>query len=290
MGDELTDTIDGNLVSYDNYFVLGLGGHSNAGSAVRAIEIWFGDHRFYLGAPAGGFKPGQTITYDFNENNDPTLWEEIDPDDWDTVKLVTESGDGLQVERVEMVHSSEQVLDTTVNAWLDKRYGKILDFSIDIAMKRWERVGYSRVSIIYYASQDLGQTGCIKYISTDHWWCSEFASYLCHKIGLDTPLPPGVNIGTSTMKDWFVDNGRYFSKADVHAGKYRVKPGDYVAVNPSTDAPTGGHTVIFREWASIAGTNPANGDTYRTIEGNSGNAVRLRQRDWDDVVYIGKTQ
>jgi hypothetical protein len=287
MGDEATDTIDGHVVSYDNYFVLGLGSHSNAGSTVRAIEIWFGDHQFFLGAPAGGFKPGQSLLYDFNDNTAPWLWEEIDPDDWDTVRLITGSGDGIQVERVEMVHSSEQVLDTTVNAWLDKRYGKIIDFSIDIAMKRWERAGYPRTTILYYASQDLGQTGSIKYVNADEWWCSEFVSYHCRMIGLDTPAGA---IGVTTLKTWFEDHGRGFSKADVEAGKYRVKPGDYFSVNPETNKPNGTHSVIFREWANKAGTNPANGDRYRTIEGNHGNAVTMCRRDWDDVAFIGTTQ
>jgi hypothetical protein len=61
-------------------------------------------------------------------------------------------------------------------------------------------------------------------------------------------------------------------------------------VNPTTLEPNGSHSVIFREWASKAGTDPADGDTYRTIEGNSGNAVRIRERDWDRVKYVGRTQ
>ncbi len=290
MGDESDDRIHGNLVVLDNYLILGIGNHSNAGSSVRAIELWIGDHRFFRGAPLDGFKPSTNLFYDFNNNADPSLWEAIDPDDWDTVKLVTESGDGIQVKRVEMVHSSEQVLDTEVNAWLDRHYGKILDFSIDIATKRWERVGYSRISVIYYASQDLGQTGCIKYISTDHAWCSEFASFQFRRIGINTPLPAGTNIATSTLKTWFQDHSRYFSRADVESGKYRVKPGDYFAVNATSDEPDGSHSVIFREWASMAGTDPRSGDIYRTIEGNSGNAVRLRERDWNKVVFVGRTQ
>jgi hypothetical protein len=92
------------------------------------------------------------------------------------------------------------------------------------------------------------------------------------------------------MRTWFEDHGRYNSKADVEAGKYRVKPGDYLAVNPSSNKPNGTHTVLFREWASKAGTDPADGDTYRTIEGNHGNAVCMCQRGWIKVAFVGSTQ
>jgi hypothetical protein len=285
MGDEVDDK-----GQFDNYFVLETGAHANAGSAVRSIELWLGDFQVLLNAPAGGFLPNQIIEWDLNSTDCPGCWESMDPDAWDDVRLVTLSGDGLQVERVEMVHSNELVLETDVNAWLDRRYGAVLDFSLNTGMKRWEEVDNTRSTVLYYAGQDLGQTGCVKYISTDHKWCSEFASWCIRKTGLSTPLPPGVNIGTVDMEDWFRDNGRKFTKAEVEAGDYNVHPGDYMTLWATTNEPTGSHSVLFRGWDALAGRSPRNGDTFNTIEGNSGNAVRRRVRDWSDVVFVGRTQ
>ena len=93
------------------------------------------------------------------------------------------------------------------------------------------------------------------------------------------------------MSNWFQTNGRKFTKADVESGKYTPHEGDHVAIKPTTDEPTGSHSVLFRSWASIATPgSPANEDTFNTIEGNTSNAVRVSTRNWSDVVFVGNAQ
>jgi hypothetical protein len=93
------------------------------------------------------------------------------------------------------------------------------------------------------------------------------------------------------MTNWFQSEGRRFSKSEVESGKYNPHSGDYVSLWATADEPTGSHSVLFRSWASIATPgSPANGDTFHTIEGNTCNAVRVRTRNWSDVVYVGNAQ
>lgn len=272
----------------DNYLVLETGSHSNAGSTVSAIELWLGDFLVYLLAPASGFSPNQILTYNFNNSSCPSCWNSMDPDDWDSVKLVTQSHDGVQVKRVQMVHSHQLVLETDVNTWLDEDYGSELNFSLDTGTARWDLVDGSRRTAIYYASQDLGQTGAVKYHTMDRAWCSEFASWALRKTGLGTPTG---DLGTLAMTNWFHTEGRRFSKSEVESGKYSPHAGDYVSLWATADEPTGSHSVLFRSWASIATPgSPADGDTFHTIEGNTCNAVRVRTRNWSDVVYVGNAQ
>jgi len=282
MGDQA-----GDKASYQNHLVLEIGSHGNAGSAVSAIELHLGGFLAYLNAPAGGFEPGDILTYDFNHSSCPECWESMDPDDWDTVRLITQSHDGLQVHRIQMVHSEELVLDTAVDAWLDEEYASVLDFSLQTGLHRWEEVGETRITALYYAGQDLGQTGCVKYVAGDHQWCSEFASWAIRQTGLSTPSG---SIGTANLEEWFRTHERKYTKAEVQAGTYAVGPGDYIALWPDDKHPTGQHSVLFRGWESLAGSAPRNGDTFLTIEGNSGNAVRTRTRNWSDVVFVGKAQ
>lgn len=275
------DEGDADRCTLDNYLVLTLGSHANAGSTVSAIELWLDDFLVYLLAPSGGFAPNQILTYNFNNSSCPACWNAMQGDDWDVVRLETQSGDGLQIAHVEMVHSNEPVLDTAVDAWLDRFYGRRLDFTIQNAERRWQEVGDSRITAIYYASQDLGQTGAAKYVSQDVAWCSEFASWALRQNGLNTPTG---SISTSTLKQYFRDRDRYFSRADVEAGEYFPQPGDYMSLWD------GDHSVIFIRFTTDVGAAPAEGDNMETIEGNTCNSVRVRSRDWEDVEFVGRAQ
>lgn len=279
---------DTDVCDLENYLVLETGSHTNAGSAVSAIELWLGDFLCYLLAPAGGFQPNQILTYDFNSSSCPDCWDTMSGDDWDDVRLVNQSGDGIQVQRVQMVHAGQLVLETDVGAWLDEHYGKEMVFSIENALDRWTLAENSRITAIYHAAQDLGQSGSRKYVDSYTAWCSEFASWAIRQNGLSTPSG---SIGTDDMEEWFRNQGRKFTKRDVEAGKYLPEEGDYIALWATADEPTGSHSVLFRGWASIATPGrPANGDTFKTIEGNTCNAVRIRTRNWSDVVFVGRAQ
>lgn len=275
-GDEASDAC-----TLDNYMIIELGSHANAGSTVAYIKLHLGNSTVYLMAPAAGFAPNQVLNYNFNSSSCPSCWNTMDADDWDKVILENGSGDGVQVERVEMVHSGMLVLESSPNAWLDRYYGSKLDFSLETGLTRWQQILETRVTALYYAAQDLGQTGAKKYVNKDTMWCSEFAAWAIRQNGLDTPTG---SIGTTNLATYFIGKGRYYTKAQVEAGSYLPQPGDYFSI---TD---GKHSVLFLGWQSPIGATPKNEDQYLTIEGNNCNAVLMKTRDWSSVQFVGNAQ
>jgi hypothetical protein len=275
------DDPSGTECNLDNYLILELGNHVNAGSGTSAIELWLGDFRVYLLAPSSGFAPNQVLKYDFNNSSCPACWDTMDTDDWDTPRLVTKSTDGIQLRQVEMVHADETVLESTPSAWLDKYYGSTLDFTIETANTRWQQIGSPRETALYYASQELGQSGAAKYGGGDTAWCSEFTSWAIRQAGFASP--GGTAIATGTMSTFFSGIGRHHTAAQVQAGSYMPQPGDYMSIN------SGGHSVLFVKWTSIAGAAPAAGDKFQTIEGNTCNSVATKERDWSVVDFVGAT-
>ena len=255
MGDE-----DDDACELENYFVLETGSHANAGSTVSAIELHLGGFLVYLNAPAGGFQPNQILTYNFNNTSCPSCWNSMDPDDWDDVRLETQSHNGIQVARVQMVHSGQLVLETDVGAWLDEDYGSVLDFSIDVAQARWELADSTRVTAVYYAAQDLGQTGAQKYVGSDVAWCSECASWAIGQSGLGTPSG---SIDTAIMENWFRTNDRKFTKSEVQAGKFRAQAASFAARGPSPPPRPLGVEPTRREGATRRGVHPGS-DRDRT--------------------------
>lgn len=267
----------------DNSILIEIGDDVNAGSSTSEIQFKVGDDfTIHLLGGAGVFVAGANLLYTL-PGDCGECYKSIPADDWKKLTLATNSSNGLQVHRVVLVKSCETVLDVTVDAWLDKYYQKVLDFSVDTAQDKWDEVGHTRVTSIYYAGQDLGQTGAKKYVNADVRWCSEFASYMIRKSGLSTPSG---SIGTDDLQDWFQDHDRYHSRASVENGTYTVKPGDYMCIND------GGHSVIFRGWvAETPGSQGFDDDSqFTTIEGNSGNAVRTHTRNWGSVDWVGGTQ
>lgn len=265
----------------ENYLIIELGSHHNAGSNVSGIDLHIGSLKRILLPPASGFQPNQVLKYNFNNTPCPACWNNMDADDWDTIILENHSGDGLQIERVELVHSGQLVLESNPNAWLDKYYGRKLDFSLETGMTRWNQLFMNRATALYYAAQDLGQTGAGKYVNSDVAWCSEFASWALRQTGLNTPTG---SISTNTLQTYFQGIGRYYTKSDCENGSYSPRAGDYISYNG------GDHSVLFVEWISKAGSSPANGDKFRTIEGNTSNAVRIRERSWSNVEFVGRAR
>jgi hypothetical protein len=177
-----------------------------------------------------------------------------------------------------MVHSSMTVLDVTVDAWLDRYYASKLDLSIDTAAKRFQSVLEGRRTALFYAAQDLGQTGGVKYVSEDTAWCSEFASWALRQTGLSTP-PGSIYVGD--METYFKGAGRYYTKAQVESGAYKPTAGDYLSIYGRE------HSVLFVGWSTLVGSVPTNNDRFYTIEGNYNNAVVLSERWWSDVDFVG---
>lgn len=282
-GDGTTYTENHAGLMCDNSILVEIGSHANAGSSASEIQLKIGgSFTIHLLGGAGAFVPGAALLYTI-PGSCADCYKSIPADDWDNLRLVSNSGDGIQVHRFVLVKSCETVLDVVVDDWLDKHYQKVLDFSIDTAGDKWDDVGHTRVTDLYYAAQDLGQTGAKKYVNADVWWCSEFASYMIRKNGLSTPTG---SIGTDDLKNWFQSHGRYHTRAEVEGTSYTVRAGDYMSLWD------GGHSVLFRGWVSESpGTQGFDGDSeFRTIEGNSGNAVRTQTRKWSDVDFVGGTQ
>ena len=273
-----------------NYIIVELGDDASAGSAAASIQFRIG-RNFTINLVNGGndFVAGSALRYDL-PGGCADCYKAIPPDDWDDLKLETTSSDGMQTHRVVLVKSYETLLDVTLDTWLDRYYQRVLDLSIDTALRKWDEVGVTRVTDLYYAGQDLGKTGSIKYVNRDTPWCSEFAAYMIRKNGL-ADVPAG-SIGTADLKDYFENKGRRYWASDVARGDYTVKPGDYMSLWQNSANPCGRHSVLFRGWRGgtpRAGSFSPDQEFY-TIEGNNGNSVRTTYRKWSDVYFIGKTQ
>lgn len=266
-----------------NYIIIELGDAPDGGSSADRIVFRVGDSfRINLLGGSQYFVPGAALQYNLPGSN-PSAYRSVKADAWDTLRLQFASQDAIQIARVVLVKSSETVLDAQVDDWLDRYSKSIVDLSLETAAKRWQSVGRTRVTALFYASQDLGQTGSRKYVNKNVKWCSEFASHMIRKNGL--PTPKG-NISTTDMKKFFKKHDRLFTRAEVDATKYTVRPGDYMSIN------SGGHSVLFREWvggAPVPGKIDPDQQFY-TIEGNVGNMVRLQTRDWKDVEAVGNAQ
>lgn len=266
-----------------NYIIIELGDAPDGGSSADRIMFRVGKS-FKINLLGGSqyFVPGAALQYNLPGSN-PSAYRSVKADAWDFLRLQFNSQDAMQIARVVLVKSSETVLDAQVDDWLDKYSKSIVDLSLQTATRKWEAVGRTRVTALFYASQDLGQTGSRKYVNKNVRWCSEFASHMIRHNGL--PTPKG-DISTKDMKKFFNKHHRLFTRADVDANKYTVRPGDYMSIN------NGGHSVLFREWIGGA---PAPGKIdldkqFYTIEGNVANMVRLQIREWKDVEAVGNAQ
>jgi hypothetical protein len=266
-----------------NYIILELGDAPDGGSTADRIVFRVGkSFKIHLMGGSQYFVPGAALQYNLPGSN-PSAYRTIKADAWDSLRLQFTSQDAIQIARVVLVKSSETVLDAQVDDWLDKYSKSIVDLSVQTAMTKWEGVGRTRVTALFYASQDLGQTGSRKYVNKNVKWCSEFASHMIRQNGL--PTPKG-DISTKDMKKFFNKHDRLFTPADVDGNKYTVRAGDYMSIN------SGGHSVLFREWVGGApGLGKIDPDKqFHTIEGNVGNMVRLQVRKWKDVDAVGNAQ
>lgn len=236
-------------------------GHANAGTD-GTFRWYIGDSYRTLG---GARNPSTTYTWTYS---DSSWWQALHPDQWDRIRLEARTRDGLKIAHIQIVHNGYTILDTEVDAWLDKDYGFQMVFDHEVAMTKWALLDTTRNPVLYAAVMDIGKSGALKYAGTDVAWCSEFASYAI-RTGTGLSAPTG-SIGVNSMKSFFAGLGRLFDRDDVEDGTYSLKPGDYVSINQK------GHSTIFVEWIDYL-------ETFRVIDGNWGNRVRIREVDWDDV-------
>ncbi|MCP4283956.1 MAG: hypothetical protein GY792_05835 [Gammaproteobacteria bacterium] len=261
-GASVSDTYHSGIISTTK-IIITTSSHVNAGTA-STFRFYIGNHYRTL---TGASTPNRIYTWDYSDS-DSNWWRNIHPDNWDHIRLQANSGDGMKIAHIKIMHNNYTILDTDVNAWLDKYHARKLVFDNEIAMTKWSMLDNTRNPVLYYAVMDIGKSGHQKYMNADEAWCSEFASWAIRQgTGRSTPAGP---IWVQDMKDYFDDRGRLYSKSDIEAGTYNLKGGDYVSINDR------GHSVIFVEWTSYL-------NTFRVIDGNWGNRVRIRTVNWSDV-------
>lgn len=285
----------------DNRLVLTTGSVAGAESGTGHIFIKFGIPPFLPGGSGvhslrinGRFNASSRLTVNFNDVRPESFFDDMPTDRWDNVRLVTPSSDGIGISRVEILHSSERILDLqlTDEHWLDQYYGKVLDLTNDIDNFKLSLVAGTRYPILRYAIQELGKTDGYKY-GTGRNWCSEFASW-CIRQAFEWHDVPSGNIGSDDLVAFFTAKARNVPGADVRNGTYVLTQGDYLQVAG------GEHSELFYSYvdgengAEIAPPSSSSGTTWiRCIGGNEGasvpRAVRMNDRQLNTVDNVGRT-
>ncbi len=262
------------------------GSHTNAGSKANYIWMYFGSSkRIKLwGVDRTKFPKGWWLSWDLNQNS--SYLESIPTDSWDDITLVTDSGDGIFIDRIVIKHSSVTILDWTCNTWLDgsklEKYGKV-GLLAKILSKKLGQAGNRWVPQIHWASRELGKSNGKKY-GTSGAWCSEFTSW-CLRKAMWKGVPTG-SIGSSKMEKYFSDKGRKFSKAQILSKTYTMTEGDYVRFQWSGG---GQHSALFIKYIDSS-SSPTENTRFQTIEGNASSTVRVATRRIRDVKSVGSTR
>lgn len=253
-----------------------------SGSETDYIWLYFGlDKRVRLD---GKFTSGSTRVWDFSEVSD-WLEDNIEPDLWDEIALTTDSNDGLSIDRIRIIHSGETILDWACGLWLDgsplEAYGKLV-LTGKILETKLDQIDNLWVPQIHWAAREIGKSDGTKYGSTGAW-CSEFASWCLRKAMWE---PPVGNIGSQALEDYFSGLGRKYTHDQLIAGDYQLVAGDYIRFEWANG---GQHSGIFIEYIDDP-SSPSDSTTIRTIEGNSTSTVRVRTREFKDILSVGNCQ
>lgn len=270
---------DGPMVG-SNYVRIYIGTHINAATAADYIIMNYGRGRnmrlygYYSGS-GYSFPRGWTLTWDLAG----TVAEDYPQEMWDEISFWTNSGDGLQIARVIIVHSGVEILDWSVNRWLDAPHETTLGTAAMMLERKLQHVGDTDHAAINFAARELGKTNGYKYGSGAEW-CSEFASWCLWKEGFWTPTG---SIGTTDMKNWFSARGRLYTRTQVRNKSYNLRTGDYLSLW------SGSHSALFVEWIDST-TTITNATRFRTIEGNTGDHVDVRTRTVGDIDRVGSAQ
>ncbi len=280
-----SDSAGGSTVGENSITIWIDSSHANAASEAGYIWMYFGlDKRVKLNGYSNGFPAGATINWDLNQIDD-WLEDNIETDLWDEIALVTDSNDGVKIDRVRIKHSGQTILDWTCNLWLDgstlEEYGKIV-LTGKILEHKLNQIDNLWVPQIHWAAREIGKTDGRKYGSTGAW-CSEFASWCLQKAMWETP---GGNIGSQPMEDYFSGIGRMYTHDQLLDGDYRLVAGDYIRFEWASG---GHHSGIFIEYVDDP-NSPTDDTTVRTIEGNASSTVKVTTRKFQDVLSVGNCQ
>lgn len=254
------------------YMKFGQSHGGTSGSSSYNIKLWG-----YRSGSDYSFPLGYTLTWDLQQCEDTLAG--IPQDHWDEISLVTTSGDGMLIHRVVVVHSGMQILNWTVDRWLDSPRDTTLGCAAKIMDRKLDFVDHTDHAGLHFGALDLGKTNGYKY-GDGSLWCSEFASWCIWKEGLMTPAG---SIGTENMKNWFGRLGRLYTRDQVKNKTYVPKPGDYLSIN------NGDHSCIFLKWLDSTGTI-SDSTRFRTLDGNWGQRVTVVDRDVSQIDRVGCAQ
>ena len=239
--------------------------HPNAASGADYLWLYFGgpERAIKLTSSSGQFAAAYRYIWDINDAGD-WLEDHVSADRWDEITLKTDSGDGMKVKNIRIVHSSQIILDWECNQWLDasrlEPFGWLV-LTAKILEKKLEQVGDTWIPQIHWAAREIGKSDGGKYGAGGTAWCSEFASWCLRKALWDTPTG---QIDSEDMEDSFLPKRRY-THAQLIAKAYQLTAGDYIRFQ----WPDGGqHSALFLEYIDDANT-PGDDTRIRTIEGNT---------------------
>ncbi len=276
--------------------------HENAGSTAEKIYLYFGGSRKFLrlwglDRPGERFPKGTTLQWDMSVGaTSPENWIETVPTDaWDDLLLVTDSGDGMLIDNIKIVHSSITILDwppPRESVWLDgsksEKYS-IIGLSDQVLQQKLQAIPSNLrwIPQLHWAMLELGKTDGTKY-GTTHAWCSEFASWCLRKAGWwDAPQPPRVsdNIGSGDMENYFNSKGRKFTQQQLLNGEYRLTEGDYLRFN--------NHSALFVRYEDDGRSVTDARKRFTSIDGNRGSKVTVVSgdaREIRDLISVGNTR
>ncbi|MBN2054437.1 CHAP domain-containing protein [bacterium] len=264
----------------ENYLRIQVGRRLGAGSQDPRLMLDFGsEHHVILWTDnEPPFPPGSIITWDLNEIL-PFL-EAIPQDAWDMATLRATGDDDLSIERVVLVHSSQTIVNWEADAWLGTRGQSRLGLGADMLAAKLRTYDFPDSVVVHAGLLELGKTDGVKYGTTSAW-CSEFASWCLHHAGWDTPTG---SIGTSHLRSYFAARDRLYTLADIYAGYYLPRPGDYLSVFND------GHSAIFAGWPDGEPSQLSPQTKLFTVEGNAGGAVLALTRTLGQISHVGNAQ
>ena len=191
------------------------------------------------------------MTWDLNVAKS-FLESEVSADEWDEITLVNPSEDGIKLDRIQIVHSGEDILDWVCQTWLDgsklEKHG-FLGLTAKILATKLAQVNRTWEPQIHWAAREIGTTDYTKY-GTGSAWCSEFVSWCLRKVLWDTPVG---SFASGSMERYFRNLGRKYTKAQLLDGTYTLTKGDYLRFPD--------HSALFLEYLG----DPKNANTYMRI-------------------------
>ena len=278
---------NGSPLIRENYIEITISdGNDTHGSNTDHILLHFGDgHTVQLnGRPTTHFQRGDILKWDFNTIQ--SFMEGIATDAWDELMIETESGDGIKIDHIKLVHSGETILDWDQNVWLDDSImepSRFISLTAQILQTKLDQIDHNWIAQIHWAAREIGKTDSTKY-GTENAWCSEFASWALRKAMWDTPAG---NIGSQSMENYFASIDRAHQIGEIMNGSYVLNPGDYLRFEWASG---GQHSGIFIDFVDDP-NNLTENTRMKTIEGNTSSTVRVRtNRRLGDVISCGNTR